>query len=173
MPGQISKHKRGHGTTWTHHQPSHRFNPYRGGGRSVSAPSTPRGGRSGYLGGHPASQHRTLVINHEGNESIGTTTPSTTDDGLYVDGAGNGWVSRHSRNLQIINADVYARNAEARDKAMRESLSNVIDLTDDSPIGSVAAAAAASFEVMVDGVPFSITKHGAKLVQIPGELATG
>ncbi|KAJ6446030.1 CCCH zinc finger protein [Purpureocillium lavendulum] len=118
LAGQINRHKnqqagaaQAHGT---HPVPS-RHNQY----RHAAAPySYPRGGYRGGRGrGAPAPhRHRTLHLN---NSKAGTE--ASTPSGSATPDGSTSWVTRNDRHRQLINANVYEKEAQNRVKAIEET----------------------------------------------------
>ncbi|KAH6854619.1 hypothetical protein B0I37DRAFT_362529 [Chaetomium sp. MPI-CAGE-AT-0009] len=139
-----------------------------------------------HRGGHsrvrmPVYRNRSLVLNggsqqnQSGEAESGTTSDASTSS----------WVTKNDRHLQLINTNVYTKDAQARaaameqtrrqklalrDKQERAKLSNHINRMVNSG-GFVGAnqQAAGKYEITVQGVRFLVVKNGSKLVKVPGD----
>jgi hypothetical protein len=138
-----------------------------------------------HRGGHssvrmPVYRNRSLVLNggtqqnQSGDAESGTTSDASTSS----------WVTKNDRHLQLINTNVYTKDAQARaaaieqtrrqklalrDRQERAKLTNHINRMVNSG-GFVGAnqQAAGNYEITVQGVRFHVVKNGSKLVKAPG-----
>ncbi|OAQ84095.1 CCCH zinc finger protein [Purpureocillium lilacinum] len=118
LAGQINRHKNqqtGSGQAQSMHPAPTRHNQYR---HSAAPYAYSRGGYRGGRGrGAPAPhRHRTLHLNNSrpGTEAS-TPSGSVTPDGSTA------WVTRNDRHRQLINANVYEKEAQNRVKAIEET----------------------------------------------------
>ncbi|KAI1971016.1 hypothetical protein LOZ04_002675 [Ophidiomyces ophidiicola] len=194
LAGQINQHKnqlaapsRGvysggspYGTHGGHHRGYSGWAPYRGRGRPASRRP---------IGPH---RHRTLVLNNS------ITTPDTTSTApsasISNDEKGdpktpqqNGWVAKRDRHMQLINTAIYDQEAQARAKAIEETRkikaqkraerdkTKVLQFAQhaggpvSAPDARVATAGANSYRIVVQDIPFQITKGGSKLIRLSSE----
>lgn len=147
--------------------------------RHASAPYP----RAGYRGGRPlvAHRHRTLQLNTPKSRS---EPRDASDDAT----SGNSnWVSRTDRHRQLINADVYEKEAQTRTKAIEESrqrklrnqrlvekarfnafLRRQATPSNPSVVPTNVGVGASRNEIMIDGMRFRVAESGKKLVKIMG-----
>jgi hypothetical protein len=195
LAGQINRHKNlQHGAITTHQSAQHRYSPYRGSGGpySISRSSTPSRHRTLVLNspttpGTPQNGSSTLSAPSP-SASGANNTRSGTESGSSSDT--NTWVQRNDRHRQLISSDVYEKDKQTRANAMAESLrlkqqaknvheQSVLAQQFLRPAVPVAGATPnmpntpGSFEVLVEGIPFSVTKNGSKLLKIPGRITSG
>lgn len=147
--------------------------------RHASAPYP----RAGYGGGRPpvAHRHRTLQL---------STPRSGSESGAASDGASSGnnnWVSRTDRHRQLINADIYEKEAHNRSKAIEESRQRKIrdqrlgekarfnaflrrqaNPSNPSVVSTNAGAGPGRNQIIIEGMPFRVVDGGKKLVKIMG-----
>ncbi|KAJ5290972.1 hypothetical protein N7478_000223 [Penicillium angulare] len=186
LAGQINRHKNqptqppqpSHQSQYvSRHVPSHQgWAPY----------SRGRGGRG--RGRHPAAphRHRTLVLN---TGASGSTPSSTSSPGPASDNDGesrptptsNGWVAKNDRHMQLINSAVYDKEKQARAKAMEETRkfkerrraereqSKVLRYAQGPVSASVSTA---TQQILVNDVPFKITRGGSRLVRMSDDPNT-
>ncbi|RDA82335.1 hypothetical protein CP532_4511 [Ophiocordyceps camponoti-leonardi (nom. inval.)] len=171
LAGQINRHKIQQATVAPGTQPApQRRNAY----RHSSAPYP----RAGYRGGRPgpAHRHRTLRLND----------PKTRQEGGAVDGevssAGQGkWVSRTDRHRQLINADIYQKDAQNRFKAIEESRQRKIRHQRSREkrrfndflrrqTATAASVAESINEIIIDGMRFRVADGGKKLLKVADDL---
>lgn len=122
----------------------------------------------------PVHRHRTLVLNgasqqgKAGQPSSGATSDSSTSS----------WVAKNDRHRQIINSSIYQKEAQARTRAIEQTLRQKQQQRDDLErtklinhlhrAGNRSAAMPNQYELTVQGIRFAVTKNGSKLVKIPG-----
>ncbi|KAK3952075.1 hypothetical protein QBC32DRAFT_342469 [Pseudoneurospora amorphoporcata] len=127
----------------------------------------------------PVHRHRTLVLNgasqqgKAGQPSSGATSDSSTSS----------WVAKNDRHRQIINSSIYQKEAQARTRAIEQTLRQKQQQRDDLErtklishlhrAGNRSAAVPNQYELTVQGIRFAVTKNGSKLVKIPGDLNSG
>ncbi|RDA89540.1 hypothetical protein CP533_0352 [Ophiocordyceps camponoti-saundersi (nom. inval.)] len=170
IAGQINRHKSQQATVapGTHPAPQHR-NAY----RHSSAPYP----RAGYRGGRPtpAHRHRTLRLNDPK-----TKQESGAADGEVSSGQGK-WVSRTDRHRQLINADIYQKDAQNRFKAIEESRRRKIRhqrsrekrrFNDYLRRQTTAAASVSESvnEIVIEGMRFRVADGGKKLLKVTDDL---
>ncbi|KAF4512580.1 hypothetical protein G6O67_001700 [Ophiocordyceps sinensis] len=178
LAGQINRHKsQQSGTAPSNHPAPYRRNAY----RHASAPYP----RAGYGGGRPpvAHRHRTLQL---------STPRSGSESGAASDGASSGnnnWVSRTDRHRQLINADIYEKEAHNRSKAIEESRQRKIrdqrlgekarfnaflrrqaNPSNPSVVSTNAGAGPGRNQIIIEGMPFRVVDGGKKLVKIMDDI---
>ncbi|KAK3996526.1 hypothetical protein QBC44DRAFT_149913 [Cladorrhinum sp. PSN332] len=160
-------HHAGYHTGWrrgTHH-------PYRGSFAS--------------RGRLPVHRNRSLVLN--GSSATRSTNPADVDSGAASDSSASSWVTKNDRHLQLINTSVYEKQSQTRVQAMGETrqqklamknkqeramlLSHLNRLTNSA--GGYGAAnkqtSNGKYTINVQGIEFTVTKNGSKLVKVPGD----
>ncbi len=148
--------------------------------RYRGAPYPTRGGYR--VGRQPAHHHRTLHLNNQraSSESTPSTPGASTES--------QGWVSKTDRHKQLINANVYEKQAQTRAKAMEETRQRKLKQQrggeksrfDDflrhqsAAAGSVANGHANDNiqEILVEGVRFVVTDGGKKLRRAAGKFSS-
>ncbi|KAI0405030.1 hypothetical protein F4802DRAFT_565439 [Xylaria palmicola] len=146
--------------------------------RSAPYPQhTYRGGRGRFA---PTYRNRTLVLN-------GSQPATPTQESQPPDPTTPSWVTKTDRHLQLINRDVYEREAQQRtqaieqtfkqkqlDKDHREKAQFFKNMQQARGEGMVVSSNSSKpvsrYEVEVDGVRFHVTKQGSKLVKAPDDL---
>ncbi|KAJ5698648.1 hypothetical protein N7462_000653 [Penicillium macrosclerotiorum] len=188
LAGQINRHKTE--TTQPYQHSSHRSQYV-----SRHAPSHPswapysRGrGRGRHAAPH---RNRTLVLNNNGHPGHPTSNNSSPGPGSDNDGesrppiTSNGWVAKRDRHMQLINSAVYDKEAQARTKAMEETRklraqrraereqTKVLQYAQAAG-ASVATTAqpSAGHQILVNDIPFKITRGGSKLIRISNDPNT-
>jgi hypothetical protein len=176
LAGQINRHKNQQAGLSSlpgrNHVPPHR-NTY----RHASAPYQhhSRGYRS-YPPGPPRShRHRTLQLNSTTTPSPATSSPSGSTP------EPSGWVSKVDRHRQLINADVYDREKQARAKAIEQTHQRKMQerrrweknqITHFSGLqGGTDATASKPTEpeIVVSGIRFKVLPGGNKLARFPDD----
>lgn len=149
-----------------------------------------RGGFS-HRGGHPAARmpvyrNRTLVLNGGAQQA----QSADGETGTPSDSSNSSWVTKTDRHRQLINTNVYKKNAEARtaaieqtrrqklalrDKRERAKLVNHLHHMANSGAFGVANQQVATdkYEIVVQGVRFTVAKNGSKLIKAPGASRPG
>jgi hypothetical protein len=129
----------------------------------------------------PVYRNRTLILNggSQHNQS------GDADSGATSDASTSSWVTKNDRHLQLINSNVYKKDAEARtlaieqtrrqklaqrDKQERAKLINHLNRMVNSGVFGTAnqQTTAGKYEIAVQGVRFVVAKNGSKLVKVPG-----
>jgi hypothetical protein len=138
-----------------------------------------RGGHSGAR--MPVYRNRTLILNGGAQQN----QPGDADSGATSDASTSSWVTKNDRHLQLINSDVYKKDAQARTAALEQSRRQKIALRDRQERAKLIShlnrmvnsggfgaanqqAAADKYEIAVQGVRFVVAKNGSKLVKVPG-----
>ncbi|PNY20661.1 Zinc finger CCCH domain-containing protein [Tolypocladium capitatum] len=193
LAGQINRHKsqQAGSAPTTHSAPYRRTFVAKPGYRGVvnsSKDNTYRHAsagypRAGYRGGRaPAPhRHRTLHLNNSKTAS----EADSSNDGTASDNTN--WVSRNDRHRQLINANVYEKEAQNRTKAIEETRQRKLRhqrfreksrfndfLRHQTPASDVAAnpeSRANRNEIMIEGIRFRVMDGGKKLAKVMGELA--
>lgn len=165
-PGRINRHKaKGNENQPPNHaaRGSYRTAPYpRAGYRGR--------GRGGYA---PTYRNKTLVLNGQPGTSVGDPKSN-----------GSSWVTRNDRHMQLINSNVFEKDSQTRTQAIEQTQRQQQMQRDHSEksrimshVNRVAPAsstsnpsAAPSYEIVVDGIRFHVTKQGSKLIRAPGEF---
>ncbi|PWY89262.1 CCCH zinc finger protein [Aspergillus heteromorphus CBS 117.55] len=195
LAGQINRHKteRSHteppysseisaGQHVSRHVPSRGrgWAPYRGRpyarGRHVAAPH----------------RHRTLILNNTAAPGTsGSTTPAgaaTETDGEARSTPPNEWVVKRDRHMQLINTSIYDQETQARTKAIEESRktkqqkraqveqARVLNYAQgfgraypaafSAPQVAATAEPSAEHQVLVNDIPFRVSRGGSKLVRV-------
>ncbi|KAK4682622.1 hypothetical protein QC764_117710 [Podospora pseudoanserina] len=143
---------------------SHRGHPYRG-----------------YHGApRPVHRNRTLVLN-----GASPSSRSVDDLGASSDTSTSSWVHKNDRHLQIINSSVYQQEAPSRRQAMEQTrqqqlaaknrqeraklISHLNRLANNGGYETANhQKTAGKYVITVDGIQFTVTKQGSKLVKVPG-----
>ncbi|KAK3395647.1 hypothetical protein B0T20DRAFT_419446 [Sordaria brevicollis] len=138
-----------------------------------------RGGYPYPTRGHhpkPVHRHRTLVLNGASASQQGKAGQPSS--GATSDSSTSSWVSKNDRHLQIINSSVYQKEAEARTRAIEQTLrqkqqqKNNLErsklISHLHRAGNRSTAVPNQYELTVQGIRFAVTKNGSKLVKIPG-----
>lgn len=129
-------------------------------------------------------RHRTLVLNGTGAQG----QPEQGADEASATEPQAAWISKTDRHLQLINANVYEKESQARTKAIAETNQRKIGMKDDKekakldaylravpPGAAVAKPANGSgpYELTIEGIRFLVAKDGSKLVKAAGMSAVG
>ncbi|ERS96072.1 hypothetical protein HMPREF1624_07608 [Sporothrix schenckii ATCC 58251] len=175
----------------THHAPSYRRQPYALRGRGF--------GSGGYRVNRPAPyRNRTLVLNGSGapSRSDGAENGDSTaasDSGSGSGGPSTTWVARNDRHMQLINADVYEKDAQSRARAiektrvegqkmrdarerakLRRHFSHLAHGRPTASNGNGSRSGSTtpqSYQVVIEGIPFAVAKNGSKLMKLPSASA--
>ncbi|KAK4154651.1 hypothetical protein C8A00DRAFT_42593 [Chaetomidium leptoderma] len=146
-----------------------------------------RGGfphRGGHTGARmPVYRNRSLVLNNGSQQN-----PSgDADSGATSDASTSSWVTKNDRHLQLINSNVYKKDAQARTAAIEQTrrqklamrdkqeraklISHLNRMVNSGGFGTAAnqQTAADKYEIAVQGVRFVVAKNGSKLVKVPGD----
>ncbi|KAL2165939.1 hypothetical protein VTG60DRAFT_3581 [Thermothelomyces hinnuleus] len=181
LAGQINRHKNQQaGVGPARHARTHHHGGYSSGWRSGGFPH--RGGHSSAR--MPVYRNRTLILNN-GTQQSRSGDPA--DSGATSDASSSSWVTKNDRHLQLINSNVYKKDAQARAAAMeqtrRQKLANrdkqeraklINHLNRMANSGGFGAANQQAigdnkYEIAVQGVRFVVAKNGSKLVRVPGD----
>ncbi|KAK3311143.1 uncharacterized protein B0T15DRAFT_520573 [Chaetomium strumarium] len=179
LAGQINRHK--------HQQagvlPSHSVAPHHHagyGGKWRRGGVTHRGGY--HRGRLPVYRNRSLVLNGTSHQTqSGDVDPGTTSDGSSMS-----WVTKNVRHLQLINKNAYKMDTESRTTATEQTrrhklalkdrqeraklISHLTRMVNSGGLGTANQQATADkYEIAVQGVRFTITKNGSKLIKVPGD----
>ncbi|PHH74112.1 hypothetical protein CDD80_3313 [Ophiocordyceps camponoti-rufipedis] len=170
LAGQINRHKSQQQAVVPPgaHPAPHRRNAY----RHSSAPYP----RAGYRGARPpaAHRHRTLRLN---DPKAGSETG--VDDGeASSTGAGGSWVSRTDRHRQLINAEIYHRDAQNRSKAIEESRRRKVNHQksrekkrfNDFLRSQTSGISGSVNEIVIEGMRFRVADGGKKLLKVLDDL---
>lgn len=129
----------------------------------------------------PVYRNKTLILNGGSQQ-----TPSGEgDSGATSDASTSSWVTKNDRHLQLINSNVYKKDAPARTIALEQSRRQKIALRDKQERAKLIShlnrmvnggglgpaneqAAAGKYEIAIQGVRFIIAKNGSKMVKVPG-----
>ncbi|KKK17296.1 hypothetical protein P175DRAFT_0519945 [Aspergillus ochraceoroseus IBT 24754] len=195
LAGQINRHKNENiqiqspYTSETHPAPYvSRHTPHRG--RPGWAPYRGRP----YGRGRPVAphRHRTLVLNNSTTPgaSQGLTPPPgaiSDHDGDSRSVTPNAWVTKHARHMQLINSAIYDKDAEKRVKALEETrkakslkraqieqdkvLRYALGVSSKFPSSSMpqvstAGEPSAEHQILVNDIPFKVSRGGSKLIRI-------
>ncbi|POR39737.1 Zinc finger CCCH domain-containing protein [Tolypocladium paradoxum] len=175
LAGQINRHKSQQaGPAPNTHSAPYRRNTYRHTGGPYP--------RAGYRGGRApvGHRHRTLHLNNSRTasdaDSSNDATPSDNTN----------WVSRNDRHRQLINANVYEKEAQNRSKAIEETRQRKLRhqrfreksrfsdfLRHQAPASDVAAnpePRANGNEIMLEGIRFRVMDGGKKLAKVTGDV---
>ncbi|KAJ4414445.1 hypothetical protein N0V85_003153 [Neurospora sp. IMI 360204] len=127
----------------------------------------------------PVHRHRTLVLNGASQQQGKAGQPSS---GATSDSSTSSWVAKNDRHLQIINSSIYHKGAQARTRAIEQTLRQKQQQRDDLErtklinhlhrAGNRSAAVPNQYELTVQGIRYAVTKNGSKLVKIPGASKT-
>ncbi|KAK3355903.1 hypothetical protein B0H65DRAFT_453527 [Neurospora tetraspora] len=127
----------------------------------------------------PVHRHRTLVLNGASQQQGKAGQPSS---GATSDSSTSSWVAKNDRHLQLINSSIYHKGAQARTRAIEQTLRQKQQQRDDLErtklinhlhrAGNRSAAVPNQYELTVQGIRFAVTKNGSKLVKIPGASKT-
>ncbi|KAI1197557.1 hypothetical protein F5X97DRAFT_301924 [Nemania serpens] len=137
-----------------------------------------RGGR-GRLA--PSHRNKTLVLNG------GVQSAAPSQENQLLNPTTLSWVTRTDRHLQLINRDVYEREAQQRTQAIEQSqkqkhmnknyqekaqfFRNMQQGGKDGIVpSSNSSKPVPRYEVDVEGVRFHVTQQGSKLVKAPDDL---
>ncbi len=144
-----------------------------------------RGGHSGAR--MPVYRNRSLVLNGGSQQ----TPPGDAESGATSDASASSWVTKTDRHMQLINTNVYKKDAQARTVAIEQTRRQKLALRDKqerakliSHLNRVAnsggfgvanpqAAPAGKYQIDVQGVRFTVAKNGSKLVRAPGASRPG
>jgi len=130
----------------------------------------------------PVYRNRTLILNGapQPNQS------AETESGATSDASTSSWVTKNDRHMQLINSNVYKKDAPARTVALEQTRRQKLALRDKQEraklishlnrmvnSGGFGAAnqqtpADNKYEIAVQGVRFVVAKNGSKLVKVPG-----
>lgn len=129
-----------------------------------------------------AHQHRTLHFNASG------TPQNPSSDADSADASTPRWVARNDRHRQLINADVYEKDAQSRAKAVEETRRRkqtgqrrgeraqfkafLTSGQAGATVSSNADGAAVPNEITIDGIRFRVLAGGKKLAKIAGAYLT-
>ncbi|PYH97827.1 hypothetical protein BO71DRAFT_416741 [Aspergillus ellipticus CBS 707.79] len=196
LAGQINRHK----TERSHTAPLYSSEISTGQHVSRHVPSrgrgwAPYGGRHYARGRHVAPhRHRTLILNNTASPGTpGSTTPAgatTETDGEARSATPNEWVVKRDRHMQLINTSIYDQETQARTKAMEESrkaksqkkahVEQARVLNYARGFGRAYPAAftapqvaepSAEYQVLVNDIPFRVSRGGSKLIRVSGACA--
>ncbi|KAH6630704.1 hypothetical protein B0J18DRAFT_443373 [Chaetomium sp. MPI-SDFR-AT-0129] len=180
LAGQINRHRNQQaGVGPVRHASSHHHH-------SGYSSAWRRGGFS-HRGGHPAARmpvyrNRTLVLNGGAQQA----QSADGETGSPSDSSNSSWVTKTDRHRQLINTNVYKKNAEARTAAIEQTRRQKIALRDKREraklvnhlhhmvnSGAFGAAnqqvATDKYEIVVQDVRFTVAKNGSKLIKVPGD----
>ncbi|SPQ19288.1 e368e1f3-e6bd-4d5f-864a-6c1405a9d708 [Thermothielavioides terrestris] len=140
-----------------------------------------------HRGGHhsarmPVYRNKTLILNGASQQK----QSGDQDAGATSDASSSSWVTKNDRHLQLINSNVYKRDAPVRTAAMEQArrqklalrdkqeraklISHLNHMVNSGGFGSANQQAAADkYEIAVQGVRFRVAKNGSKLIRVPGE----
>ncbi|KAL2129847.1 hypothetical protein VTI74DRAFT_7213 [Chaetomium olivicolor] len=140
-----------------------------------------------YRGGHygarmPVYRNRTLILNGGSQHSQN----GDADSGATSDASTSSWVTKKDRHLQLINSNVYKKEAEARTLAIEQTrrqklalrdkqeraklISHLNRMVNSGGFGTNQQASNDKYEIVVQGVRFIVAKNGSKLVKAPGDV---
>ncbi|KAL1852733.1 hypothetical protein VTK73DRAFT_9172 [Phialemonium thermophilum] len=157
-----------------HHGPGYAGSGWRR-GAGYGASRVYRGGS-----GKPVYRHKSLVLNGA-RQPAQSTEP---DSGVASESSNSSWVSKNDRHLQLINASVYEKDAQARAQAIEQTRQQKMALKDEreraklmkhinrvvNSGGSTNPQASTNkFQITVQGIPFLVVNNGSKLVKAPGD----
>ncbi|KAK0723980.1 hypothetical protein B0T21DRAFT_372935 [Apiosordaria backusii] len=139
-----------------------------------------------YRGHHAAPRpvvyrNRTLVLNDPPRSSR-----SYDDPGASSDTSTGSWVHNNERHRQMINSSVYEQGAPSRRQALDQTrqqqlatmnrqeraklISHLSRLENSGGYGTANQQnVAGKYVITVDGIQFTVTKQGSKLVKVPGD----
>ncbi|CAK7271298.1 hypothetical protein SEPCBS119000_004532 [Sporothrix epigloea] len=151
-----------------------------------------RGRGGGYRVQKPAAhRHRTLVLNGSGPLNRSDAADSGDSPALSSDSSSSAWVARTDRHRQLINADVYEKDAQIRARAIEHT--RLLNLqkrdareraklqshlaylagggrsADNSRAGT--STPSSTYQLVIEGISFSVAKNGSKLVKVSGASA--
>ncbi|CAK7214488.1 hypothetical protein SCUCBS95973_002163 [Sporothrix curviconia] len=150
-----------------------------------------RGRGGGYRVQKPASyRNRTLVLN--GSAPPGRSDPAEAGDSSAAasDSSSSAWVARTDRHRQLINADVYEKDTQARARAIEQTRVQNLQKRDareraklqshlaylaraGRPTGNSGGSGTSTppnaYQIIVEGIPFVVAKNGSKLVKLPSD----
>ena len=125
-------------------------------------------------------RNRTLVLNGGSQPN----QPTEADSGATSDASASSWVTKTDRHLQLINSSVYQKDAQARTLAMEQSrrqkralrdrqeraklISHLNRMANSGGFGQANQQTPTKYEIVVEGVRFTVAKNGSKLVKVPG-----
>ncbi|AEO54441.1 hypothetical protein MYCTH_2297028 [Thermothelomyces thermophilus ATCC 42464] len=180
LAGQINRHKNQQaGVGPARHARTHHHGGYSSGWRSGGFPH--RGGHSSAR--MPVYRNRTLILNN-GTQQSRSGDP---DSGATSDASSSSWVTKNDRHLQLINSNVYKKDAQARAAAMEQTrrqklanrdkqeraklISHLNRMANSGGFGAANQQAVGDnkYEIAVQGVRFVVAKNGSKLVRVPGD----
>ncbi|KAJ4290131.1 hypothetical protein N0V88_006638 [Collariella sp. IMI 366227] len=197
LAGQINRHKnqqagfvpeppvRAHHRKPTADRPADRFHNPADPRRDAGHPTAWRRGGFPSRGGHhstrmPVYRNKTLILNGGSQQNQN----GDADSGATSDASNSSWVTKHDRHLQLINTNVYKKDAEARTHAIEQTRRQKLALRDRQEraklinhLGRIAnsgsfginkQAANDKYEIAVQGVRFIVAKNGSKLIRAPG-----
>lgn len=138
--------------------------------------------RGGHVGARmPVYRNKTLILNGATQQN----QAADGDSGATSDASSSSWVTKHDRHLQLINSNVYKRDAPARTAAVEQTRRQKLALRDRQERSKLIShlnrmvnsggfgaanqqAAVDKYEIAVQGVRFLVAKNGSKLVRLPG-----
>ena len=163
--GKINRHKARNTTssyptaTYSRHAPYPSRGYHRGGGYRPQ----------------PTYRNKTLVLNGQ------SSTPNGTSDSSSASSPASSWITKTDRHLQLINSSVFEKESQNRSSAIEETLRQKQQSRDArekarlashaAKVGRLQAAApssTSSYEIMVEGIRFFVSRGGDKLVKAPG-----
>ncbi|CAK7271033.1 hypothetical protein SEPCBS57363_004408 [Sporothrix epigloea] len=149
-----------------------------------------RGRGGGYRVQKPAAhRHRALVLNASGTLGRPDVADSGDSPAASSDNSSSAWVARTDRHRQLINADVYEKDAQLRARAIEHTRVQNLQKRDareraklqshltylargSRPTGNNSAAVAntvySTHQIVIDGISFVVAKNGSKLVKVSG-----
>lgn len=143
--------------------------------RHSSAPYPPRGHR--VTRPPTVHRHRTLQLN--------SAQPSDASSSAASPASGtSGWVSKNDRHRQLINANVYEKEAKNRTKAIEETrqrklngrrqhektqLNNFLKQQAAVPDPTNIGSSVGRNEIAIHGIRFNVMDGGKKLVKVAGK----
>lgn len=146
--------------------------------------AAPYRGRGGYRAGRQPAHHRHRTLHLNNQRASSESTPSTPGTSMEAPG----WVSKTDRHKQLINANVYEKQAQTRAKAMEETRKRKLKeqrggeksrfseflRNQTASSGAVANGNANDNikEIVVEGVRFLVADGGKKLRRAAGEFST-
>ncbi|KAN0084781.1 hypothetical protein V8E54_001248 [Elaphomyces granulatus] len=185
LAGQINQRKNQHA------QPQR---PFSGRPCAPSRGSRHPPGWAPYRGRGSTHRNRTLVLNNSKSSGADTTPPpgvsSDIDNEIKPSGF-NGWVAKRDRHMQLINSAIYDKETQARTRAIEETrmlkAHRRAKLEEDKVVryaqsigrqhlgnvsGSTTASYPASYQILVNDIPFQVARGGSKLIRISSALLT-
>ncbi|CAK7198651.1 hypothetical protein SEUCBS139899_001315 [Sporothrix eucalyptigena] len=123
-------------------------------------------------------RNRTLVLNGSGSSSRSDAADGGDSSAASDSGSGSAWVARVDRHRQLINADVYEKDAQARARAMEQTRLQSQQKRDarerqklQSHLQQTRGRSGTStpYQIVIEGIPFAVAKNGSKLVKLPGD----